>query len=286
MWNRKNILRAAFWLFVAALFGGLGYAGYRFIGKLGDSALDIRSQIEPPKPLGEIDLRASDTAVGSGVLPDASEAVSSGQDLVIQSGEFAYRNGSPTVYVMLSNRGGFTASSAYISLSLYVSGHAKPVAQEIGIPAVFNTPLEHGGTLMVSVPVSGSGWTSDTVRDAKERRLLAQVVSVGDSGRGEIDYPQTSPAVALPQTGNDWGVIEPPPAAEPNTEPDKGSLKAEPADLPPQEPRITPPSEPQSGKVRENRVGSRIDLEDDAAVKRLNGRDQGIISVEIRDSSD
>lgn len=282
---RKNVYRAAFWLCVAALFGGLGYASYRFIEQLGESAGNIQTQVEPPKPLGNISLEAS-APVGPPAASDTGQSVSNGQDLVIQAGEFAYRNGLPQVYVLLSNQGSFTATSVYISLSLYLDGQKQPVAQVVGVPVAFEQPLAAGGTLVVSVPVGGGAWTASAVQQAQSRRLYAQVVSVSDGDRSNVDYPQTSVAVLLPQTGNDWGMPEIPPA-RPQIErisDDYGQNSLNPDTQAQDEPKIDVPDNRRNPHMRESRIGQRIDLEDDAAVKKLGG-EQGIISVEVREST-
>ena len=78
------------------LFGAMGYGGYRFIQAVSEGAAGIQNTASPVA-LPEISLEAS-----APLLPlpasDANDSVSTGEDVVIQAGDFSYAAGdrSPT----------------------------------------------------------------------------------------------------------------------------------------------------------------------------------------------
>ena len=138
------------------LFGAMGYGGYRFIRAVSEGAAGIQNTASPVA-LPEISLEAS-----APLLPlpasDANDSVSTGEDVVIQAGDFSYAAGEPNIRVSLANQGKFTVSTVYISLALYINDGKQAVAESKSIPITLDTPLEAGGKVVLGVPADGVTW--------------------------------------------------------------------------------------------------------------------------------
>ena len=80
------------------LFGAMGYGGYRFIQAVSDSAAGIQNTASPVATLPEINLEASATLSPMPASDEAS-SVSTGEDVVIQAGDFSYTAGEPNIRV-------------------------------------------------------------------------------------------------------------------------------------------------------------------------------------------
>ena len=187
------------------LFGAMGYGGY----------------LEASAPL--LPLPAS----------DANDSVSTGEDVVIQAGDFSYAAGEPNIRVSLANQGKFTVSTVYISLALYINDGKQAVAENKSIPITLDTPLEAGGKVVLGVPADGVTWRSEAVQAAKTRKILAQIVGVSDEAQSDIAYSQSSAGKWLTQVAGPDDVPAAPP--KPPTQPEN-ERNANESD----EPRITP----------------------------------------------
>jgi len=179
------------------LFGAMGYGGYRFIQAVSDSAAGIQNTASPVA-LPEISLEAS-----APLLPlpasDANDSISTGEDVVIQAGDFSYTAGEPNIRVSLTNKGKFTVSTVYINLALYINDGKQAVAESKSIPITLDTPLEAGGKVVLGVPADGVTWRSEAVQAAKTRKILAQIVGVSDEAQSDIAYSQSSAGKWLTQ---------------------------------------------------------------------------------------
>lgn len=179
------------------LFGAMGYGGYRFIRAVSEGASGIQNTASPVA-LPEISLEAS-----APLLPlpasDANDSVSTGEDVVIQAGDFSYAAGEPNIRVSLANQGKFTVSTVYISLALYINDGKQAVAESKSIPITLESPLEVGGTVVLGVPADGVTWRSEAVQAAKTRKILAQIVGVSDEAQSDIAYSQSSAGKWLTQ---------------------------------------------------------------------------------------
>jgi hypothetical protein len=228
------------------LFGAMGYGGYRFIQAVSEGAAGIQNTASPVA-LPEISLEAS-----APLLPlpasDANDSVSTGEDVVIQAGDFSYAAGEPNIRVSLANQGKFTVSTIYISLSLYINDGKQAVAESKSIPITLDTPLEAGGKVVLGVPADGVTWRSEAVQAAKTRKILAQIVGVSDEAQSDIAYSQSSAGKWLTQVAGPDDAANKEPAAPPKppTQPENeaGELRIAPAEqeLTPQESESAPPA--------------------------------------------
>ncbi|RRD91234.1 hypothetical protein [Conchiformibius steedae] len=195
------------WTVFFLLLGAAGYGGWYVVSGLGQSAENIQSQVEQAKPRSDVNTFTLSQV--SGAVPaewqQVSESVSSGTDLAVQKGEFAYRDGRPVVRVAVYNQGGFAISAAQINLSLLLDGSNEPFAQVQAVPVPLSGVLLPGDSVIADIPVDDPAWRDEAVRLAGQRRVLAQVVFVNDADRDNIDYPQTDAGVYLKQVENDWG---------------------------------------------------------------------------------
>ncbi|ULJ61317.1 hypothetical protein [Wielerella bovis] len=187
----------------------MSYIAYNFIQKAGESAANIHSNIPLKEPLNDnAPLRPSDESTSHvASFPLAAifdSSPTNGNDIAIQAGDFAYIHGEPHIQLAIQNQSSFTASSVYISLSLYLDDNSKPTTQLIGVPVTLEGGLASGGETIIHVPAEGVAWRSPEVAQAQKRRILAQIVAVGDTSNGSTDYPQISEGVMLTQTKNDW----------------------------------------------------------------------------------
>lgn len=207
----KWSVKVAVGMTAAILFGGVGFLGYRFIQDVSRSASAIESQVDVPNsggtPINNDTLRGTQNNAVSGSLlsmqtPD--DGVSSGQDLVIKAGEFAYTHGEPQVRLALVNQGGFNIGGAFLSVNLYLDGSETAVDEPVIVPLNFAHALAMGQETTISESISLASWRAAAVKDAKMRRVVAQIVGVKDKDRNNADYPQTSASVLLRQTANDW----------------------------------------------------------------------------------
>ena len=205
---QKSPYRLLWWA-VAAVFAAGSYGGWQFIRQARESAAGSKPVIESPNPvnIGANDwVQRADPSVRAGQSVFAqAQGASTGSDLLIRSGEFAYRDGEPQVRLLLQNQSGFSSNAAYISLWLHLDDAETAEAEAVGIPVHFEQTLESGGQLVVEIPIEGEAWRSETVRLAAKRRIWAQIISVSDADNNDIDYPQTSAVVQLKQVDNDSG---------------------------------------------------------------------------------
>lgn len=229
------------------LFGAMGYGGYRFIRAVSEGAAGIQNTASPVA-LPEISLEAS-----APLLPlpasDANDSISTGEDVVIQAGDFSYTAGEPNIRVSLTNKGKFTVSTVYISLALYINDGKQAVAESKSIPITLDTPLEAGGKVVLGVPADGVTWRSEAVQAAKTRKILAQVVGVSDEAQSDIAYSQSSAGkwlTQVPSPEDNAATKAPantqPPPMQPENE--AGELRIAPAEqeLTPQEGESAPPA--------------------------------------------
>lgn len=199
----------------ASLFAIMAFVGVKFILQAERSASGIESQVPLNKanlnmdnlnlsPSTPIAPAASDTV---GINPALQQVASTGKDVAIVKGEFAYRAGRADVEVVLQNQADFPVQAAHISLFLRLNGEKQNVAQETAVPIVLPEILAQGESVRVRVPVSHAAWSAENVAQAQSRQVLAQIVSVqpaDDDENANVDYPQTSAAALLKQTANDW----------------------------------------------------------------------------------
>lgn len=195
------------WTVFFLLLAAAGYAGWYVVSRLEAGAENIQSQVQQVKPRTDVNTftlsQVSDSVPAE--WQQVSTSVSSGTDLAVQKGEFAYRDGMPVVRVAVYNQGGFAISAAQISLSLLLDGSNEPFAQIQAVPVPLSGVLLPGDSVIADIPVDDPAWRDDAVRLAEHRRVLAQVVFVNDADRDNIDYPQTDAGVYLKQVENDWG---------------------------------------------------------------------------------
>lgn len=207
----KILIFSIFFLFFAVL----AYFAYQFISEAERSAAGI----EQPdfNKSNDLDFSKFDYTIplpSNRTLPELREQGgdlnSSGNDVAIKAGEFAYVNGQPLVKIALQNRSHFTISAVSVSLSLLLDDVKEPAASEVGIPIALTQPLLPNEEVVISVPVSGGEWQGEMVRAAQSRRVLAQIIAVSDADQQNVEYPQTGKSVYLKQTGNDWRVSSDP----------------------------------------------------------------------------
>lgn len=170
---------------------------------------------------------------------------STGQDVVINAGDFIYNNGETRVRLLLNNQGTFPATAVYVSLNLFLDGSHEPVAQIIGSPVLLNGALYPSEKLMIEIPVQGEAWQSEQVAQASKRKIVVQIVSVADGNNDNADYPQISEPLTLnqvkpvsPEQSQD---DNPPEEDETASEPETSQPENEPIlheDEPTGEPRI------------------------------------------------
>lgn len=229
------------------LFGAMGYGGYRFIRAVSEGAAGIQNTASPVA-LPEISLEAS-----APLLPlpasDANDSVSTGEDVVIQAGDFSYAAGEPNIRVSLANQGKFTVSTVYISLALYINDGKQAVAESKSIPITLDTPLEAGGTVVLGVPADGVTWRSEAVQAAKTRKILAQVVGVSDEAQSDIAYSQSSAGkwlTQVPSPEDNAATTAPantqPPSIQPENEANEPRIAPAEQELTPQEGESAPPA--------------------------------------------
>ena len=261
------------------LFGAMGYGGYRFIRAVSEGAAGIQNTASPVA-LPEISLEAS-----APLLPlpasDANDSVSTGEDVVIQAGDFSYAAGEPNIRVSLANQGKFTVSTVYISLALYINDGKQAVAESKSIPITLDTPLEVGGTVVLGVPADGVTWRSEAVQAAKTRKILAQVVGVSDEAQSDIAYSQSSAGKWLTQV----------PSPE-----DNAAAKA-PANTPPpmqpeneaNEPRIAPAEQELTPQETESPAPAKREkprsIKEELGMEEMPTGETGIISYEHKEGT-
>ena len=240
------------------LFGAMGYGGYRFIQAVSDSAAGIQNTASPVA-LPEISLEAS-----APLLPlpasDANDSISTGEDVIIQAGDFSYTAGEPNIRVSLTNKGKFTVSTVYISLALYINDGNQAVAESKSIPITLETPLEVGGTVVLGVPADGVTWRSEAVQAAKTRKVLAQVVGVSDESQSDIAYSQTSAGKWLTQVASpEPSAVEKEPTRnvqpQPETEATEPRIVPTEQELTPQETESPAPAKPKKPRSIKEELG-------------------------------
>lgn len=204
----KLSVKLAVMVTTVILFGGTAYLGHRFIHDVSTSAEQIKGQEIPHKDV----LINNDTlsaAMINTVASDlthfqaAPDGVSSGRDVLIKAGEFWYEHGVPQVKLALFNQGQFTAGGVFLRLSLYIDGN-QLIGEPVMMQAEFNQALSVGQNTQTSLVINNQAWQTRMVAEAKNRRLVAQIIAVNDKDNGGADYPQTSAGVLLRQTANDW----------------------------------------------------------------------------------
>lgn len=213
-------LSKVFWVVGIVSFGSMAYLGYQFIDEAGQSASGIQSNIPANKT--QIDFaKLNDHAptIAQPLSTESKEIASTGDDLQIKAGEFAYQHGQPTVRLAVHNRSRFPITAVAINLSLVLNDEQEANAKAENIPYSFSTPLLPNADFIIQIPVADDAWRTEQVQNATQRRVWAQVVSVSDGDRDNIDYPQTSVGVFVKQTVNDWSVA---PIAQ-NTLPESSS---------------------------------------------------------------
>ena len=262
------------------LFGAMGYGGYRFIQAVSEGAAGIQNTASPVA-LPEINLEAS-----APLLPvpasDEASSVSTGEDVVIQAGDFSYTAGEPNIRVSLTNKGKFTVSTVYISLALYINDGKQAVAESKSIPITLDTPLEVGGTVVLGVPADGVTWRSEAVQAAKTRKILAQVVGVSDEAQSDIAYSQSSAGKWLTQVPSpeDNAATKAPTNPAPPMQPENEA----------NEPRIAPdeqelaPQETESPTPAAKREKPRS-IKEELGMEEMPTGETGIISYEHKEGT-
>lgn len=263
------------------LFGAMGYGGYRFIRAVSESAAGIQNTASPVA-LPEINLEAS-----APLLPvpasDANDSISTGEDVVIQAGDFSYAAGEPNIRVSLANQGKFTVSTVYISLALYINDSKQAVAESKNIPITLDTPLEAGGTVVLGVPADGVTWRSEAVQAAKTRKILAQVVGVSDEAQSDIAYSQSSAGkwlTQVPSPEDNAAAKAPantqPPPMQPENESDESRIAPAEQELTPQE---TEPPAPASKREKPRSIKEELGMEE------MPTGETGVISYEHKEGT-
>lgn len=256
------------------LFGAMGYGGYRFIQAVSEGAAGIQNTASPVA-LPEISLEAS-----APLLPlpasDANDSVSTGEDVVIQAGDFSYAAGEPNIRVSLANQGKFTVSTVYISLALYINDGKQAVAENKSIPITLDTPLEAGGKVVLGVPADGVTWRSEAVQAAKTRKILAQIVGVSDEAQSDIAYSQSSAGkwlTQVPSPEDNAAAKAPantPPPMQPENEANEPRIAPTEQELTPQE--TEPPAPAKREKPRS--------IKEELGMEEMPTGEAGVISYE------
>lgn len=256
------------------LFGAMGYGGYRFIRAVSEGAAGIQNTASPVA-LPEISLEASVPLLP---LPasDANDSVSTGEDVVIQAGDFSYTAGEPNIRVSLTNKGKFTVSTVYISLALYINDGKQAVAESKSIPITLDTPLEAGGKVVLGVPADGVTWRSEAVQAAKTRKILAQIVGVSDEAQSDIAYSQSSAGkwlTQVPSPEDNAAAKAPantPPPMQPENEANEPRIAPTEQELTPQE--TEPPAPAKREKPRS--------IKEELGMEEMPTGEAGVISYE------
>ena len=263
------------------LFGAMGYGGYRFIQAVSDSAAGIQNTASPVATLPEINLEASATLPPMPASDEAS-SVSTGEDVVIQAGDFSYTAGEPNIRVSLTNKGNFTVSTVYISLALYINDSKQAVAESKSIPITLNTPLEVGGTVVLGVPADGVTWRSEAVQAAKTRKILAQITGVSDEAQSDIAYSQSSAGKWLTQVASPEPLPvakDPTPAAPPPQQPENEANEPR---LIPNEQELTPQETESPAPAKREKPRS---IKEELGMEEMPTGETGIISYEHKEGT-
>lgn len=257
------------------LFGAMGYGGYRFIQAVSEGAAGIQNTASPVA-LPEISLEAS-----APLLPlpasDANDSVSTGEDVVIQAGDFSYAAGEPNIRVSLANQGKFTVSTVYISLALYINDSKQAVAESKSIPITLDTPLEAGGKVVLGVPADGVTWRSEAVQAAKTRKILAQIVGVSDEAQSDIAYSQSSAGKWLTQVAGPDDVPAAPPKPPTQPENERNANESDEPRIAPAEQELAPQeTEPPAPAKREKPRS----IKEELGMEEMPTGEAGVISYE------
>ena len=211
---------------------------------------------------------------------DANDSISTGEDVVIQAGDFSYTAGEPNIRVSLTNKGKFTVSTVYINLALYINDGNQAVAESKSIPITLETPLEVGGTVVLGVPADGVTWRSEAVQAAKTRKVLAQVVGVSDESQSDIAYSQTSAGKWLTQVASpEPSAVEKEPAR--SVQPQPETEAAEPRIIPnEQEPTPQETESPSPAKPKKPRS-----IKEELGMEEMPTGEAGVISYEHKEGT-
>jgi hypothetical protein len=229
-----------------------------------------------PVALPEISLEAS-----APLLPlpasDANDSVSTGEDVVIQAGDFSYAAGEPNIRVSLANQGKFTVSTVYISLALYINDGKQAVAESKSIPITLDTPLEAGGKVVLGVPADGVTWRSEAVQAAKTRKILAQIVGVSDEAQSDIAYSQSSAGKWLTQVAGPDDVPAAPPKPPTQPENERNANESDEPRIAPAEQELAPQeTEPPAPAKREKPRS----IKEELGMEEMPTGEAGVISYE------
>lgn len=201
--------KIAVFFIAVILFSGVAYLGYRFIQDVGISVAQITDEPAINAPLNITDenlSQASDTAHHWTENASSVEISvnSNGEDVLIQAGDFAYAKSRPIIHLKIHNQAAFATNQVFIRLSLWLDQAKKAVGEAVIVPVALKAPLLSGQSQTIELTVDDEKWLNEAVRQAKVRRVMAQVVGVSDANTSGMDYPQTSKAVVLSQSANHW----------------------------------------------------------------------------------
>lgn len=257
------------------LFGAMGYGGYRFIRAVSEGAAGIQNTASPVA-LPEISLEASALLLP---LPasDANDSVSTGEDVVIQAGDFSYAAGEPNIRVSLANQGKFTVSTVYISLALYINDSKQAVAESKSIPITLDTPLEAGGKVVLGVPADGVTWRSEAVQAAKTRKILAQIVGVSDEAQSDIAYSQSSAGKWLTQVAGPDDVPAAPPKPPTQPENERNANESDEPRIAPAEQELAPQETEPAAPAKREKPRS---IKEELGMEEMPTGEAGVISYE------
>ena len=262
------------------LFGAMGYGGYRFIRAVSEGAAGIQNTASPVA-LPEISLEASALLLP---LPasDANDSVSTGEDVVIQAGDFSYAAGEPNIRVSLANQGKFTVSTVYISLALYINDSKQAVAESKSIPITLDTPLEAGGKVVLGVPADGVTWRSEAVQAAKTRKILAQIVGVSDEAQSDIAYSQSSAGKWLTQVAGPDDVPAAPPKPPTQPENERNANESDEPRIAPAEQELAPQETEPAAPAKREKPRS---IKEELGMEEMPTGETGVISYEHKEGT-
>lgn len=200
--------KAAILLTVVILLSGMTYFAYCFIQDANMGVANIQDEVSDSADLNINDntlFFASDSLIASfAEISNQSQHHSTGQDAVIDSGHFDYLNGEAIIHLTLRNQGTFPINQVIVQFSLWLNDDKQAIDKPLTITHALSDLLLEGQSQVVHITINDEKWFNDTVRQAKNRRVMAKIVAVGDNNYDGIAYEQRSKYWQLKQNKNHW----------------------------------------------------------------------------------
>lgn len=198
--------KTAVLLTVVILLSGMTYFAYRFIQDVNVGVANIHDNASAPADLNinndTLSLASDPSSATFSTLLDQHHAL--GEDAVIDSGHFDYLNGEAIIHLTLRNQGTFPINQVIAQFSLWLNDDKQAIDKPLTITHALSDLLLEGQNQVVHITINDEKWFNDTVRQAKNRRVMAKIVAVGDNNYDGIAYEQRSKYWQLKQNKNHW----------------------------------------------------------------------------------